>query len=115
MIDTHYKILKALEANPEISQRELADELGISLGKANYCLKALIEKGWVKANNFKNSNNKLAYIYLLTPKGMERKTHLTMQFLKRKVSEYEALKEEIEQLENEVKLNGEGNPPTRNL
>ena len=100
--DTHLKVLRHLEGNPEITQRELAKELGISLGKANYCLRALIEKGWVKANNFKNSNNKSAYAYLLTPTGIERKAQITTRYLRRKMEEYEALKREIEQLKAEV-------------
>ena len=92
-----------------MTQRELATALGVSLGKVNYCLKALIEKGWVKANNFRNHNNKAAYAYLLTPKGLERKAQITVRFLKRKVEEYEALKQEIEQLQREVdRLNGGG-------
>jgi EPS-associated MarR family transcriptional regulator len=97
-----YKILKRLEANPEISQRELAGELGISLGRVNYCIQALIEKGLVKAKNFRNSKNKAAYAYLLTPRGIEEKVKITAHFLKRKVDEYEALEKEIEQLRNEV-------------
>jgi EPS-associated MarR family transcriptional regulator len=100
--DTHYKVLKIIESNPEITQRELAGELGVSLGKANYCLKSLMEKGWVKANNFKNSNNKLAYAYLLTPRGIEQKTALTLHFLKRKMTEYEQLRQEIEEMQKEV-------------
>lgn len=100
--DTHYKVLKIIEGNPEITQRELAGELGVSLGKANYCLKSLMEKGWVKANNFKNSNNKLAYAYLLTPRGIEQKTALTLHFLKRKMTEYEQLRQEIEEMQKEV-------------
>ena len=100
--DTHLKVLRHLEDNPEITQRELARELGISLGKVNYCLKALIEKGWVKANNFKNSNNKAAYAYLLTPTGIERKAQITARYLRRKMEEYEALTQEIEQLKSEV-------------
>ena len=97
-----YRILKHLESDPEISQRELAHALGISLGRANYCLKALIEKGLVKANNFKNSSNRSAYAYYLTPKGFEEKARVTVQFLKRKVAEYEALKGEIESLRREA-------------
>jgi EPS-associated MarR family transcriptional regulator len=100
---THYKVLKILEQNPQVSQRELANELGVSLGKANYCLKALIEKGLVKASNFKNSSNKLAYFYVLTPSGIEAKAKISMQFLQRKMEEYEALGEEIEQLKREQK------------
>ena len=97
-----YKILKHLEADPEISQRELAKALGISLGRANYCLKALIEQGLVKAKNFKNSSNRSAYAYYLTPTGFEEKARVTVQFLKRKVAEYEALKGEIESLRREA-------------
>jgi len=97
-----YKILKLVEEKPEISQRELADELGISLGKANYCLKALIDVGILKATNFRNSKNKLAYMYLLTPSGIEEKTKITLRFLKNKIQEYEALESEIKQLSTEV-------------
>jgi EPS-associated MarR family transcriptional regulator len=99
-----YKIFKLVEANPEISQRQLARELGVSLGKANYCLKALIERGAVKAANFRNSKNKKAYLYKLTPKGIEEKSSLTLRFLKRKREEYELLKQEIEQLKREAEL-----------
>ena len=97
-----YKIFKLVEANPEISQRELARELGISLGKANYCLKALIEKGQLKMRNFRNSKRKSAYMYLVTPKGIDEKSRVTARFLKRKLQEYESLQKEIEQLRNEV-------------
>jgi len=100
--EIHLKVLRAIEENPEITQRKLAQDLGVSLGKVNYCLKALIQKGWVKANNFKNSNNKAAYAYLLTPKGIERKTHITARYLRRKIDEYETLKIEIEQLKSEI-------------
>ncbi|MDO9049984.1 MAG: MarR family EPS-associated transcriptional regulator [Methylotenera sp.] len=98
-----YKILKLVEAKPEISQRELAAELGISLGKANFCLKALIEVGLLKATNFRNSKNKLAYMYLLTPTGIEEKAKITLRFLKNKMQEYESLKLEIDILNQEVK------------
>ena len=104
--ETHLKVLRHIEANPEITQRELAQELGISLGKVNYCLKALIQRGWVKASNFKNSNNKSAYAYLLTPTGIERKARITLSYLKRKVEEYESLKTEIEELRREVASGG---------
>jgi EPS-associated MarR family transcriptional regulator len=97
-----YKILKILEANPEISQRDLARELGISLGRANFCLKALIEKGLLKATNFRNSHNKLAYMYLLTPSGIEEKSAITAQFLKIKMQEYANLEAEIDQLRHEA-------------
>jgi len=97
-----YKILKRLEANPEISQRELAGELGISLGRANYCIQALIEKGLVKANNFRNSKNKKGYAYLLTPRGIEDKARITVLFLKIKIAEHEALTKEIKSLRAEA-------------
>lgn len=97
-----YKILRMLEADPRMSQRELAQELGVSLGKINYCLRALIEKGWVKAANFRRSTNKVAYAYLLTPRGIEEKAQATAQFLIRKVAEHEALEKEIEQLRRYV-------------
>ena len=94
--------MRLLETNPEMTQRELAEALGVSLGAANYCLKALVNKGWVKLENFQNNPNKLGYLYLLTPMGMVAKTTLTAQFLRRKLAEYEALKAEIEQLRYEV-------------
>lgn len=93
-----YKILKLVAADAEISQRELAKALGISLGKTNYCLKALIEKGIIKVGNFKNSKNKLAYMYLLTPRGIEEKSAITLRFLKAKIKEYENLKQEIDDI-----------------
>jgi len=93
-----YRILKLLEANPQASQREIARALGISLGKVNYCLKALIERGWVKANNFRRNEQKRAYLYLLTPKGIEAKATVTIRFLKRKLDEYESLKRELAEL-----------------
>jgi EPS-associated MarR family transcriptional regulator len=108
--EIHYHVLKHIEANPSITQRELAKELGVSVGKVNYCLKALIDKGWIKANNFKNSNKKLAYFYILTPSGIEQKAKITMNFLKRKMSDYEELKKEIEVLKNEVNNNGITDP-----
>jgi len=103
MEEFHYKLLKILQDNPDLSQRELAREVGLSLGKTNYCLRALIEKGFIKASNFRNSQNKVAYAYLLTPRGIEEKVQATGYFLKRKVAEYEALEKEIEQLRSEVK------------
>jgi EPS-associated MarR family transcriptional regulator len=98
MEDTQHQVFKILETNPRISQRELAGELGVSLGKANYCIRAMIEKGLVKANNFKNSDNKRAYFYVLTPKGIEAKARISVRFLARKMEEYEALRVEIEEL-----------------
>lgn len=97
-----YRILKLLEEDPRISQRELASALGLSLGKTNFCLRALIQKGLVKANNFRNSHNKLAYAYLLTPKGLEEKARVTLRFLKARMAEYDALEREIAELRREV-------------
>jgi EPS-associated MarR family transcriptional regulator len=108
--EIHYHVLKHIESNPSITQRELAKELGVSVGKVNYCLKALIDKGWIKANNFKNSNKKLAYFYILTPSGLEQKAKITVNFLKRKINDYEELKKEIEVLKNEVNNNGITDP-----
>ena len=101
--ETHLKLLRHLEANPQVSQRELAKHLDVSLGKANYCLQALIEKGLVKARNFKNSANKRAYLYLLTPKGLRAKAEISVHFLQRKIEEHEVLRAEIEELRNELK------------
>ncbi|MDP2247881.1 MAG: MarR family EPS-associated transcriptional regulator [Nitrosomonadales bacterium] len=97
-----YKILKLVESKPELSQRELAKELGISLGKANFCLKALIDVGMVKATNFRNSKNKLAYMYLLTPSGIEAKASITLRFLKQKIQQHEMLIQEIEALRKDA-------------
>lgn len=96
-----YKLLKALEDNPQQSQRELSKALGISLGKTNYCLKALIGRGLVKANNFKSNPHKANYLYLLTPAGVEAKTRVTLRFLQRKIEEYDRLKLEIAELRRE--------------
>jgi EPS-associated MarR family transcriptional regulator len=100
--DIRHKIFKALEENPEVSQRELASLLGVSLGKTNFCLQALMEKGWIKVQNFKNNKNKLAYTYLLTPSGIEEKAKLTVQYLRIKMQEYEVLRREIHELTKEV-------------
>lgn len=97
-----YKLLKSIEENPNQSQRELSKSLGISLGKLNYCLKALIGKGLVKANNFRKNPNKTDYLYLLTPEGVEEKARVTVRFLKRKMQEYEQLKREIKALQREA-------------
>jgi len=102
-----YKILKILQDDPNISQRDMAKELEISLGKANYCLKGLMEKGLVKAKNFKNSDNKLAYAYFLTPMGIEEKARVTMSFLKTRLRQYEEMEEEIEELRRETRLMSE--------
>lgn len=99
--------MKRLEENPDITQRELAKELGISLGGVNYCIKALMEKGLVKMQNFNHSKNKFGYVYLLTPAGIAEKTSLTARFLKRKMQEYETIRVEIEALKKEMsKING---------
>ena len=95
-----YQLLKSLEQDSNLTQRQLSKELGISLGKVNYCLQSLIQKGFVKINNFKNSKNKIQYSYLLTPKGIEEKTKLTIEFLKAKTKEYEALRKEVEKIKN---------------
>lgn len=104
--EIHLKVLREIEGNPAITQRELAQQLGVSLGKVNYCLKSLIERGWVKANNFKKSNNKGSYAYLLTPRGLEEKAKITVRFLKQRVRDYEQIKREIVELEREVRNNG---------
>ncbi len=96
------KILKKLQDDPQISQRDLARDLGISLGRANYCLRALMDKGLIKANNFKNNRNKKAYMYLLTPRGMAEKARATARFLEVKVAEYEALQREIDTLRQDM-------------
>ena len=96
------KVLRALETNPELSQRQLAAELGVSLGGVNYALKALVERGFVKADNFRKSGNKVAYLYVLTPRGVAEKASLATAFLGRKIEEYELLKQEIEALQGEV-------------
>src|SRR5690554_3008554 len=98
----HLKVLRLLEANPDMSQRELAEVLGVSVGKTNYCIRALVDKGLLKMNNFRNSQNKLAYAYLLTPAGITAKAELTARFLKQRLSEYEHLKKEIDGLKREV-------------
>ena len=94
----HFDLLRKLELNPECTQRELSKEMGISLGKVNYCIKKLVEQGWVKLTNFSNNPNKVGYAYFLTAKGIEEKTRLTYAFLKIKTKEYEMLKEEISKL-----------------
>ncbi len=100
--ETRYRLLKYLESNPEASQREIARELSVSLGKANYCLRALMDKGWVKMDNFRRNPNKRSYTYLLTPHGLDEKARLTLRFLRRKMREYETLQQEIAELQEEV-------------
>ena len=100
--ETRYRILRLLDADPNASQRKIAGALGISVGRVNYCLQALIQKGLVKAKNFRNSANKRAYLYLLTPRGIEEKATVTARFLRIKLAEYEALKRELEELQREA-------------
>ena len=101
--ELQFRVLRLLESNPHLTQRELSKSLGVSLGGVNYCLNALVVKGSVKIQNFKNNKNKWVYAYLLTPQGMAEKTSLTGNFLRRKMQEYEDLKAEIESLKFEVK------------
>jgi EPS-associated MarR family transcriptional regulator len=101
--DVHFRVLHLLEEEPELTQRELAQKLGISLGGVNYCLKALIEIGHIKAGNFRKNPDKSVYLYLLTPKGISEKAQLTAGFLKRKLAEYLALKQEIESIQSKAK------------
>ncbi|MDP1871604.1 MAG: MarR family EPS-associated transcriptional regulator [Gallionella sp.] len=103
---TSYGLLKTLADEPYLSQRDLAKRLGVSLGKVNFCLNALIAKGCLKADNFRNSDNKLAYVYLLTPRGVEQKAHLTVEFLQIKIREYERLRVEIAELRQSVEQHG---------
>jgi EPS-associated MarR family transcriptional regulator len=100
--NTRYRLLKLLQANPEMSQRQLAAELSVSVGKVNFCLRALLDKGLLKVRNFRRSQNKLAYAYYLTPKGAKAKVRATSGFLKRKLAEYEELQREIDELRREV-------------
>lgn len=100
--ENHLKVLRLLDANPRMSQRDLAEALGVSLGKTNYCIKALLDKGLIKMQSFSKSSKKLAYAYLLTPTGIAEKAGLTVRFLERKIAEYESLTQEIEALKSEV-------------
>ena len=102
--DTYFRVMRILQENPDLTQRELAEKLGVSIGGLNYCLKALMDKGWVKMQNFSQSPNKLRYAYLLTPTGVAQKSKLTAEFMKRKVAEYEALQLEIEILKSEISI-----------
>ena len=103
--EAHFRVLRLLEGNPQMNQRDLAAAAGVSLGKTNYCINALLEKGLIKVQNFKSSKRKLAYAYLLTPAGIAEKAALTQRFLKRKIEEYEVLKEEIESLKHDAAEN----------
>ena len=91
----HFNVLRKINKNPKSTQRELAEELGFSLGKLNYCLKALKDKGLIKIRNFEKNPNKLNYIYVITPKGIAEKTKLTLNFMKRKMQEYDELQREL--------------------
>lgn len=99
--DIHFRILRMLESSPQASQREIAQELGVSLGGVNYCLNALIDRGHVKIENFRASKNKLSYAYVLTPEGFTHRASLAVRFIKRKMAEYEAIKAEIEALRSD--------------
>jgi len=101
--DLHFRVLKLLQDQPDLSQRELAVRLGVSNGKLHYCMKALIDKGLVKLGNFASSKHHLGYAYLLTPQGISQKAALTSSFLRRKIAEYEALRAEIEALQLEAR------------
>ena len=102
--EIHYRLLKVLEETPDITQRELAARLGVSLGKANYCLRAVVQRGWVKMSNFRRNPNKIGYVYLLTPSGIEEKARFAVRFLRRKQTEFDLLKAEIERLRLEVEI-----------
>jgi EPS-associated MarR family transcriptional regulator len=102
--DTYFRVMGILQDNPNLTQRELADKLGLSLGGLNYCLRALIDKGFVKMQNFNKAENKLKFVYLLTPRGILEKSSLTYRFLERKLHEYAALKVEIEALKGQIDL-----------
>lgn len=99
--DVHFRVLRLIERRPDASQREIAEELGVSLGAINFCVKALIEKGHIKLANFKASKNKLGYVYVLTPEGIAHRANLAARFIERKMAEYDAIKAELEQLRNE--------------
>ena len=101
--DIRLDLLRKIELNPEYTQRELSQEMGVSLGKINYCMRKLTEKGWIKITNFTRNTNKMGYVYLLTPNGIEQKTRLTFSFLKIKIKEYEMLKDEISRLKQDAK------------
>jgi len=107
--------MRLLEENPDLTQRELADLLGVSVGGLNYCLKALIHKGWVKMQNFSHSKNKFGYVYILTPRGIAEKSFLAGHFLRRKMEEYEALSAEIEKLKSELAVVKSHPAPSRDV
>ena len=101
--EVRYHLLRLLESNPSMSQRDLARQLGMSLGRVNFCLRALVDKGLVKASNFKNSRQKSAYLYLLTPRGIEEKSRVTARWLRQRIREYEELRADIARLRGEVR------------
>lgn len=107
------KLMRLFEAHPQASQRDAARELGISVGKVNYCLRALLHRGWIKANRFRNSRHKVAYRYLLTARGIEAKTALSVRFLRIKMREYEMLRGEIEELRRETSARGQAGGSTQ--
>jgi EPS-associated MarR family transcriptional regulator len=107
--DIRLDLLRRLKSNPEYTQRDLSRDMGVSLGKVNYCLKKFTERGLVKLTNFKNNTNKMGYVYLLTPSGIEEKSRLTFLFLKNKSIEYEILKKEIDDLKLEIELQNKNN------
>lgn len=104
--EIRYRLLKILKTDPDLTQREMAQQMGISLGKVNFCLSELTKRGFIKINRFKVSQNKIRYLYILTPRGLEEKTRLTLSFLKRKVTEYEEISRQIEDLTREVEEEG---------
>lgn len=103
--DVRFRVLRVLEDHPEFSQREIADALGISLGGVNFCLRAIVEKGHVKVYNFRRSDNKLRYAYVLTPSGIAERALLARRFLQRKMKEYDAIRAEIESVVQEISSN----------
>ena len=102
--DTYFRVMRILQDSPDVTQRELAEKLGVSVSGLNYCLKALIDKGWVKIQNFRKNKNKLGYAYLLTPAGIMQKASLASSFLNRKIQEYAVLEQEIKQMKQEVNV-----------
>ena len=113
--DTYFRVMGILQENPNLTQRELADKLGLSLGGLNYCLRALIDKGFVKMQNFNKAENKLKFVYLLTPRGIKEKSALTYRFLERKMQEYETLKAEIETLKGQVALSADADSDAKTV
>ncbi len=110
--DTHFRVLSLLHANPDLTQREIANALGLSTSGINYCIRSLINKGWIKVQNFSESKNKFGYIYVLTPVGLAQKIAITAKFLQRKIREYEDLRNESDRLTKEIQNSSEA---TKNL